>query len=261
MLGARAAVSLASFLSLRLSIALAREFSMNGLLHRGRHQRCSRRDVVLHGQLLGLQSSSAATLLRSTCGDTSMAQSQKLTVMRASSEGMHRRGRRRRVLFRWSLRRRTRAAPRRPQDPQRYLHCVACAELWLAHSAPRRGALAQVLSCRRLLGIRAEIVAVRSFLPSRARCISDIVVLSHEGTTCLCLLPMYAHRPMSLFSDQRQPVPRFPVSFAGPEKRFANPTTVHRQIRERFLLFVKCIESKPGDEPKHPYLYPTAGGK
>lgn len=60
---------------------------------------------------------------------------------------------------------------------------------------------------------------------------------------------------------QRHLVSRFRFSVAGPEKRFANPTTVHRQIRERFLLFVKCIESKPGEEPKHPYLYPTAGGK
>ncbi len=27
-------------------------------------------------------------------------------------------------------------------------------------------------------------------------------------------------------------------------------------VRERYLLFVKCLEAAPGAEPKHPYLYP-----
>jgi len=27
-------------------------------------------------------------------------------------------------------------------------------------------------------------------------------------------------------------------------------------VRERYLLFAQCVESKPGQEPKHPYLYP-----
>jgi hypothetical protein len=27
-------------------------------------------------------------------------------------------------------------------------------------------------------------------------------------------------------------------------------------VRERYLLFVQCLESKPGAEPKQPYLYP-----
>mmetsp|Transcript_12769 Transcript_12769/g.30199 ORF Transcript_12769/g.30199 Transcript_12769/m.30199 type:complete len:82 (-) Transcript_12769:100-345(-) len=26
-------------------------------------------------------------------------------------------------------------------------------------------------------------------------------------------------------------------------------------VRERFVLYLNCIESKPGQEPKHPYLY------
>mmetsp|Transcript_25749 Transcript_25749/g.89675 ORF Transcript_25749/g.89675 Transcript_25749/m.89675 type:complete len:82 (-) Transcript_25749:115-360(-) len=26
-------------------------------------------------------------------------------------------------------------------------------------------------------------------------------------------------------------------------------------VRERFVLYLNCIESKPGHEPKHPYLY------
>ena len=29
-------------------------------------------------------------------------------------------------------------------------------------------------------------------------------------------------------------------------------------MRERYLLFVKCLESAPGKEPAHPYLYPQA---
>ena len=49
------------------------------------------------------------------------------------------------------------------------------------------------------------------------------------------------------------------IPFAGPDARFAREEDVYRQIRERYLLFVNCIESKPGDEPKHPFLYPLAG--
>lgn len=26
-------------------------------------------------------------------------------------------------------------------------------------------------------------------------------------------------------------------------------------LRERYLLFVNCLESKPGHEPSHPYLF------
>jgi len=48
------------------------------------------------------------------------------------------------------------------------------------------------------------------------------------------------------------------LPFAGPEPRFARDEDVFRQVRERYLLFVKCVESKPGDEPKHEYLYPLA---
>jgi hypothetical protein len=47
-------------------------------------------------------------------------------------------------------------------------------------------------------------------------------------------------------------------SSAGPEPRFVRDEDVFRQVRERYLLFVKCVESKPGDEPKNEYLYPLA---
>ena len=26
-------------------------------------------------------------------------------------------------------------------------------------------------------------------------------------------------------------------------------------LRERYLLYVQCLEAKPGKEPTHPYLY------
>ena len=31
---------------------------------------------------------------------------------------------------------------------------------------------------------------------------------------------------------------------------------VGNAVRERFVLFLNCIESKPGQEPTAPYLYP-----
>lgn len=33
---------------------------------------------------------------------------------------------------------------------------------------------------------------------------------------------------------------------------------VYSLVRDRYLLFVQCLEAKPGQEPKHPYLYPQA---
>ena len=47
-----------------------------------------------------------------------------------------------------------------------------------------------------------------------------------------------------------------PATTVGPNARFASEGVVYRQLRERYLLFVGCIEANPGQEPKHPYLYP-----
>jgi hypothetical protein len=33
---------------------------------------------------------------------------------------------------------------------------------------------------------------------------------------------------------------------------------VYSQLRERYLLFVNCVESAPGKESKQAYLYPQA---
>ncbi len=43
---------------------------------------------------------------------------------------------------------------------------------------------------------------------------------------------------------------------AGPAARFPNQMDLMKLVRERYLLFAQCVESKPGQEPKHPYLYP-----
>ena len=47
-----------------------------------------------------------------------------------------------------------------------------------------------------------------------------------------------------------------PLPTTGPKPRFADQFDVPTLVRERYLLFVQCLESKPGQEPKHPYLYP-----
>ena len=39
---------------------------------------------------------------------------------------------------------------------------------------------------------------------------------------------------------------------AGPKPRFADQFEIPTLVRERYLLFVQCLESKPGQEPKHP---------
>ncbi len=44
--------------------------------------------------------------------------------------------------------------------------------------------------------------------------------------------------------------------FTGPGARFPNQMDLMKLVRERYLLFAQCVESKPGQEPKHPYLYP-----
>ena len=49
-----------------------------------------------------------------------------------------------------------------------------------------------------------------------------------------------------------------PHSYAGKDARFKTENTLYKGIRERYLLFVKCIESKPGSEPTNAYLYPQA---
>lgn len=33
-------------------------------------------------------------------------------------------------------------------------------------------------------------------------------------------------------------------------------TEIANAVRERFILYLNCIESKPGQEPTAPYLYP-----
>ena len=43
---------------------------------------------------------------------------------------------------------------------------------------------------------------------------------------------------------------------AGPAPRFPQQMDLLKLVRERYLLFAQCVESKPGQEPKHPYLYP-----
>lgn len=45
-------------------------------------------------------------------------------------------------------------------------------------------------------------------------------------------------------------------TYAAKDARFSNEKDLYKLVRERYLLFVNCIESKPGAEPKHPYLYP-----
>ena len=44
----------------------------------------------------------------------------------------------------------------------------------------------------------------------------------------------------------------------GKDARFQNKAELFGLVRERYLLFVKCLESAPGKEPAHPYLYPQA---
>lgn len=33
------------------------------------------------------------------------------------------------------------------------------------------------------------------------------------------------------------------------------PADMEKMLRERYLLFVQCVESNPGEEPQNPYLY------
>jgi len=48
-----------------------------------------------------------------------------------------------------------------------------------------------------------------------------------------------------------------PHSYAGKDARFAgNKADLYGLVRERYLLWAKCVESAPGKEPQHPYLYP-----
>ena len=51
----------------------------------------------------------------------------------------------------------------------------------------------------------------------------------------------------------------FPFSVpAGANPRFRDESAVYKQLRERYLMFVNCVESAPGKEPKAAYLYPQA---
>lgn len=43
---------------------------------------------------------------------------------------------------------------------------------------------------------------------------------------------------------------------AGADARFKNESELYGLLRERYLLYVNCIESKPGAEPKNAFLYP-----
>ena len=45
---------------------------------------------------------------------------------------------------------------------------------------------------------------------------------------------------------------------AGPDARFKDEKELYTALRERYLLFVNCVESKPGAEPKAAFLYPQA---
>ena len=60
--------------------------------------------------------------------------------------------------------------------------------------------------------------------------------------------------PISLFP---LPAALSPHTYAGKDARFgANKAELFGLVRERYLLLVKCLESAPGKEPQHPYLYP-----
>lgn len=37
---------------------------------------------------------------------------------------------------------------------------------------------------------------------------------------------------------------------------FASGVDLLKVMRERYLLYVQCVEAKPGAEPQNPYLYP-----
>ena len=50
----------------------------------------------------------------------------------------------------------------------------------------------------------------------------------------------------------------FSIPLAGANPRFKDETVLYKQLRERYLLFVNCIESAPGKESKSAFLYPQA---
>jgi hypothetical protein len=49
-----------------------------------------------------------------------------------------------------------------------------------------------------------------------------------------------------------------PANYSGATPRFSSQADVYKAVRERYLLFVSCLESKPGAEPTNGYLYPQA---
>ena len=71
---------------------------------------------------------------------------------------------------------------------------------------------------------------------------------------CCPYTPLYATTPASHLLI---PPLFFSLSLkTGPGARFPNQMDLMKLVRERYLLFAQCVESKPGQEPKHPYLYP-----
>ena len=54
---------------------------------------------------------------------------------------------------------------------------------------------------------------------------------------------------------------QLPSTDATATPRFKDETVLYTAIRERYLLFVNCIESKPGMEPTQGYLYPQPATK
>lgn len=71
--------------------------------------------------------------------------------------------------------------------------------------------------------------------------------------------PSLLSPPFSCRALPPPPLPAPPLPRpAGPTPRFPQQTDLLKLVRERYLLFAQCVESKPGQEPKHPYLYPQA---
>ena len=91
------------------------------------------------------------------------------------------------------------------------------------------------VACRRLLP-RAQAAPARASAPGAGPRPPPPSPLSH-------LVPNPAH-----------PTP--PLLLPGPAPRFPQQMDLLKLVRERYLLFAQCVESKPGQEPNHPYLYP-----
>lgn len=85
-------------------------------------------------------------------------------------------------------------------------------------------------------------------------------VASAASTTSSCCSLMHAPQSRRAVRTDRCRPFRSVCTFlmpAGPKPRF-EPVELGKLLRERYLLYASCLESKPGKEPKHAYLYPQA---